>query len=440
VPKVVCAADAEQSYALYLPKAYTADRKWPLLYLYDPRKRGAVAAELFRDAAERYGWILASSNNTVSDDPAARNDVAARALWIDVNARFPVDPRRVYAAGFSGGARLAALLAQKLTGEVAGVILSGGGFPDSSQPQKGLPFAVFGTAGNVDFNYVEMRRLDRALARLGAAHRLAVFDGPHSWCPAPVCTEAIEWLELKAMKGGTRTKDAELVERLRRDRMARAAALESGGRKADAFVWYSEIVEDFGGLAETNDAAAAAERLQAQPAVRKDLAQQERREEAEGGRVARLWADLTAALASEPLPPASTVAARLGIPNLLREAGPDRPEAERLSAKRVIAQIFVQSAFYVPRELAAKHDFARAELLTAVAAELAPERAGGAWYNLACFRALAGDRKGAISSLRSAVRKGYRDITAIESDPDLASLREDPGYRAIVEELKKPTS
>jgi predicted esterase len=440
VPKVVCTADAEQSYALYLPKAYTADRKWPLLYLYDPRKRGAVAAELFRDAAERYGWILASSNNTLSDDPTAHNDVAARALWIDVNARFSVDPRRVYAAGFSGGARLAALLAQKLTGEVAGVILSGGGFPESSLPQKGLPFAVFGTAGNVDFNYVEMRRLDRALVRLGAAHRLAVFDGPHSWCPAPVCTEAVEWLELQAVKSGTRTKDAELVERLRRDRMARAAALESGGRRADAFVRYSEIVEDFGGLAETNDAAAAAARLGAQPAVRKDLAQQERREESEGGRVARLWADLTAALASEPLPPASTVASRLGIPSLLREAGPDRPEAERLSAKRVIAQIFVQSAFYVPRELVAKHDFARAELLTAVAAELAPERAGGAWYNLACFRALAGDRKGAIASLRSAVRKGYRDVTAIEADPDLASLREDPAYRAIVEELKKPTS
>ena len=434
----MCAGAVEQSYALYLPKAYSADRKWPILYLYDPRRRGAMAAELFREAAERYGWILASSNNTVSDDPTARNDAAARAMWLDVNARFAVDPRRVYATGFSGGARLAALLAQKLPGNVAGVILCGGGFAESNPPKKGLQFAVFGAVGNVDFNYGEMRRLDRTLGELGVAHRLAVFDGPHSWCPAPVCQEAVEWLELQAMKSGTRPKDGDLVGRLFRERLARAAALESSAKAPEAFVRYSAVAEDFRGLADTKDAETAAARLGSVSSIRKALAEEQRREESEKARVVKLWADLTAALASEPLMPATAVASRLGVRELLREAAPERPESERLSAKRVIAQIFVQAAFYVPRELAAKHDFARAELLTGVAAELAPERAGGAWYNLACFRALAGDRKGAIASLKNAVRKGYRDAAAMESDPDLASIRGDPGYRAIVDELKKP--
>jgi hypothetical protein len=76
VPRVECAGDAEHLYALYLPTAYSRDRTWPVLYLYDPRKRGPLAAERFREAAERYGWILASSNDTVSDDPTARNDDA----------------------------------------------------------------------------------------------------------------------------------------------------------------------------------------------------------------------------------------------------------------------------------------------------------------------------------------------------------------------------
>ncbi|HSD72846.1 MAG TPA: hypothetical protein VLE54_08640, partial [Thermoanaerobaculia bacterium] len=184
VPRVVCAADPEQSYALYLPTSYSESRTWPLLYLFDPRKRGALAAERFREAAERHGWILASSNNTMSDGPMAPNVAAVNAMWSDVNRRFPIDPRRVYAGGFSGGARTACLLAQKMAGRVAGVIACGGGFADGSPPEKGMPFAVFGTVGNVDFNYGEMRRLDRRLAKLGARHRLAVFDGPHSWCPA----------------------------------------------------------------------------------------------------------------------------------------------------------------------------------------------------------------------------------------------------------------
>ena len=76
VPRVVCDADPERSYALYLPSAYTPDRAWPLLYLYDPRRRGAAAAERFREAAETYGWILAASNDTASDDPTAGGALA----------------------------------------------------------------------------------------------------------------------------------------------------------------------------------------------------------------------------------------------------------------------------------------------------------------------------------------------------------------------------
>jgi len=82
----------------------------------------------------------------------------------------------------------------------------------------------------------------------------------------------------------------------------------------------------------------------------------------------------------------------------------------------------------------------RAELATGVAAELKPERAGAVFYDLACFRALAGDRKGALASLRAAVEKGFRDVTLVETDPDLASLRGEKSYLAIIGELKKPTN
>jgi hypothetical protein len=37
--------------------------------------------------------------------------------------------------------------------------------------------------------------------------------------------------------------------------------------------------------------------------------------------------------------------------------------------------------------------------------------------------------------------KGFHDVTAMETDPDLALLREEKGYRAIVADLKgRPTS
>src|SRR3954447_25152839 len=49
-PKVVAKADAQQTYALYLPTHFDASRRWPVLYLFDPGARGAEAAERFRAA------------------------------------------------------------------------------------------------------------------------------------------------------------------------------------------------------------------------------------------------------------------------------------------------------------------------------------------------------------------------------------------------------
>jgi tetratricopeptide (TPR) repeat protein len=70
------------------------------------------------------------------------------------------------------------------------------------------------------------------------------------------------------------------------------------------------------------------------------------------------------------------------------------------------------------------------------AVEVAPEDAT-ARYNLACSFANLGRVDEAISALREAVRLGYRDVRHMEADPDLASIRSDPRYRALVEALRR---
>jgi hypothetical protein len=104
VDKITCAGNPGETYALYLPDGYTPDRAWPILYILDPRSRGALAAERFRPGAEAFGYILASSNNSVSDGAMEPNLKSMRAMWADTHARFTIDDRRHYAAGFSGTA------------------------------------------------------------------------------------------------------------------------------------------------------------------------------------------------------------------------------------------------------------------------------------------------------------------------------------------------
>ena len=116
--------DPTAHYTLYLPASYDPAGKQPLLLIFDPRGRARMAAELFREGADRYGWILVSSNDTRSDTGWEPNAKALAALWPEIS-RLAIDPRRVYATGFSGGAIVAWVLGHQ-TGGLAGIIGVGG--------------------------------------------------------------------------------------------------------------------------------------------------------------------------------------------------------------------------------------------------------------------------------------------------------------------------
>jgi choline-sulfatase len=57
------------------------------------------------------------------------------------------------------------------------------------------------------------------------------------------------------------------------------------------------------------------------------------------------------------------------------------------------------------------------------------------WYNLACLRAIGGDKEGAFAALRESVTRGLADAALVNTDPDLASLRTDPRFRTIARGL-----
>jgi adenylate cyclase len=52
-------------------------------------------------------------------------------------------------------------------------------------------------------------------------------------------------------------------------------------------------------------------------------------------------------------------------------------------------------------------------------------------YNLACLLTELGEKQKALATLRSAVQSGYEEFGWMENDPDLAPLRDEPGFKEL---------
>ena len=262
VDDVQCQDNAAQHYALYLPSNFTATRRWPVILGFDAGGRGRRAVERYQEAAEKYGYIVVGSNNS-RNGPWEPILEAASAMRRDVENRFPIDPKRRYAAGMSGGARVSMALALKST-DIAGVLASSAGFPDDGF-QESVRFPIFGTMGTEDFNYDEMHQLDKELK---SPHRLEMFDGGHQWPPVELATDGVEWMELQAMKRGTRSRDQHEIEQLLAKRIAKAEAQKSDLAKMREL---NAIVDDFKGLRDVAAVGQRAASLERQQNVKDEL-------------------------------------------------------------------------------------------------------------------------------------------------------------------------
>ncbi len=427
---VVTLKNAAQTYTLYLPSRYTSEHRWPVLLVFDPRQRGTLAAEIFREAAERHGWILVSSNQTRSDGAMQPNIDAVNALWPEVHQRFSSDPRRIYAGGFSGGGILSLLLAT--TAPLAGVIESGGRLAQGIEIRP-PGFAHFGSAGSADFNYVEMRKIDDLLASMGAPHRFEQFEGPHRWMPKTLAADAIEWMELQAMKSNLRPSDPSMIREALAKGTARGEELEHQGKLDEAARQYRWMVETLEGLADVASLREALKRLDSDPRTKR-LRADERRSFRYEDDMNRLVDGVLRAAPGEGTVPLASLLSDLRLDELRSRVRKGSYEGE--AAQRVLETIYVQSSFYLYQQAIEAKDYRRAALMLTIAEEVRPG-SSTVLYNLACALARSGDTKRSLAVLSQAVQAGFHDAHLLLTDADLAPIRARPEFKALVAKLEE---
>lgn len=414
--QVACTSDANQTYALYVPRSFDPAKKSPVLFCFDPGARGRVPVERFKEAAEKFGWIVAGSNNS-RNGPWDANAAAIKAMVGDVTRHLPIDARRIYVAGLSGGARVACQIA--LGGLAQGVIACSAGFPGSETPRK-VGFAFFGTAGQTDFNHRELRRVDRELEDRKAAHRVVIFDGGHEWLPPALAVDALAWLELHAMRTGLRPADPAWIEA---QWAARTAAVPAAPALA---TWRAlkAVGADFKGLAATEALDRRARELAGSREVRDALKAERSADAKEQSLVEQL---LSAAYEGAPSMVEKTI-----VDLQAKAKGADA--AERAMATRVI-QAVASNCSEAARDAQRENDHERAASLLEMAVRLRPERTR-VYLDLARARALLGDGKATLAALERAALAGFKDAPAVEREKAFDRWRSDPAFKAVLEKLR----
>jgi predicted esterase len=430
-PKITAKADPSQSYALYLPSSYSPDKAWPIVYAFDPAARGTVPVELMKEAAERYGYILAGSNNSRNGSWTLEL-AAADAVLKDTRSRFLVDGRRMYFAGFSGGARLAAQIAQNC-GCAAGVLLNGAGFSPKLPVSPDRSFAVFAATGTYDFNYPEIIRMDEQLGKLAQPHFLRRFAGPHAWAPAESMNEALAWFRLQAMKSGRDKPDNAFIQEQFRREILQAQEFKRSGDLYAASNEYRQALVTFEGLTDVGELRAGLQSLVNDKSVR----DAEKREHGDFDEQARLEGDISAGLSS--LAAGGQLADMRSaleqqISNLRSRTEGEKREEKRRVLKRALSGIFVQAMEAGNERLeAGQLDLARAYFEAACAAD---PTALWALENLATVRALTNDRKGTLEILRRA-KSNAKDPAAftdwLKTNSAFDKLRDSSGFRALLD-------
>lgn len=429
VSKVVAFAKPDQSYALYLPTSYSETKRWPIVYVFDPGAHGGAPVELMKDAAERHGYIVAGSNNSRNGSWSIEAE-AAQAMVQDTQDRFTLDRRRVYFAGFSGGARVAASIAH-LCKCAAGVLLNGAGFQPDASATPGARFAVFATVGTIDFNYGELVQLDDRLEKLGYAHFLFRFDGPHQWAPKDAMDEALAWFRLQAMKNGLEERDTSFVAAEAARETQRAGALEQSGDLYAGWKEYRQASEMLAGLADDTTLRARAEALEKDKAIREGAKREKQEFEDQAQLTEAIFTELSAL--QENGPEIRREVERQILDLRGRTEHEKRPEKLRVLQRSLAAVLGVAMDTGIV-QLLDKKDVRRALEYFELACDANPDSVW-ALTELAVAKVSTGDRKGALQALRHArsKTKNPAGFTAwLNEEPAFVKLRGTPEFETLL--------
>ena len=203
-----------ESFAMYLPRNYSADKDWPIVFIFDDEGRGINVARLFSTAAEDQGYLLVASNNISKKDSLLANLEIGSRLVESVLLNFPIDENRMYTAGLNEGALVASALPvvfPKIKGVlvVEDVWLNKDLLVDNNKKRS-----IVGFASHKSDSYNNLNESFNLYKIIDYNPLIYNYDDENNWPSVKLISHGLGSFTLKAMLDGSQTKDVELIDRL----------------------------------------------------------------------------------------------------------------------------------------------------------------------------------------------------------------------------------
>lgn len=410
---IQCKIEPSITYCLFIPTSYDVSKTYPTIYAFDPHGSGRFPTNLMKSIADSLGYIVIGSNNSKNGTSAEEINRIVNTLFDDSQTKLAIDPSRIYLVGFSGGARIACMIAQSKPG-IKGVIACSAGFQPKKKP---LGFQYIGIAGTQDMNYLEMRQLNLLMDSVGIQNQLIVFNGKHRWPNESTINEAITLLSLDFSRN---SEDKTLASKYANQNLNRIKQLidtKSADSIALALDMAKRTLQSVDGLIATDELKSTIEELSNNRSVVGYYKDKERLERYEFEK----QKEFSTSFGSK---------SEVWWNNEIKKLNLGGASLKEDVCKRLLGYISLSCYGYVNGALYYQ-DWKAAQYFISIYTQVDPENPD-ALYALACLQANTGKQKEAVESLKSAIRFGFTNFSKIQNDQLLMPIRGLDEYQKLI--------
>lgn len=424
VEKVVCNLDKATNYALYLPSTYDTTKNYPLIVAFDSHGDGLIPVKLFKEQAEKYGYIVVGSNNSKNGLSWENNDAIFKSMITDIKERFKINESRIYTAGFSGGSRVASSIAI-FEGGIAGVIGFSAGFPNLNQPINNT-FDFLGVVGSSDFNYNEMNQLEEDLKTTNLKHYLIVFNGKHEWPSADIMPDVFYWLEFCAYRNKLAEVNPRVISEFEKICESEIELFKSKNDKFSEFKMYLKMICYLDKISETQKYIVKKDELEKSASVQNEL----RLIEAETKKEQSLQQFYLDAMSKNDIKWWEKEVSKIKN-NILQNSN----KRESFLYQRVLSYLSI-CAYSFSSSALQSQQLDQAQRLISIYILVDPENTDPHYFQ-AELSAMKNDTVTVFKSLEKAIDLGFNDLNKLQGDMNFTKFQSMPEWVNLMNKIKK---